>query len=168
MLIRIEQTSNPFSYHLLKVPWSVFGVLTWEWDAATTNTPAAAAIRRMDVWRLLRLICRPFGLRYRNLATYRKIEYGRAYRGHCHFLVASLGLGDVKPDELSRALQNEWTRTGKGRAEVEPFDPKRQAAGVDYQTKLELNSWGEQLLPDEEFSPALWRMMQANSADEGI
>lgn len=111
MLLSRLTSVNPYAFHLAKVPWAVFGTLTWQRDAATTAT--AEALRRKDFWWLIALTCCRLRLRPRRLAIYRKTEWGRGNRGHCNFLIAQRGIEPVSPVKLAEALQDTWTLNRK-------------------------------------------------------
>jgi hypothetical protein len=160
---------NPFAFHLIQVPWAVFGTLTWERDAATVNTAAAEAIRSRDFFWLIRMACRRLKLRQRRLGIYRKLEWGQGERGHYNFLIAKDGIGTVTPAQLSDTLQKAWTEDSrKGLAKIEPFDAERGLAGVTYQSKPEYDARGQEIWLPEYFSPALTKRFEQNSRDQHL
>jgi len=119
-LLLYGQRLNAYAFHLARVEWSVFGTLTWRDDARTRDTRASEQLRSGDFHWLIGMTCGRLSLRPRNLAIYRKTEWGLAKRGHCNFLIGRRGTEKTTPLQLANTLQDLWS-TGsqaKGRAEV--------------------------------------------------
>lgn len=159
-LIPRTRSLNPYAYHLEQIDWLIFGTLTWEQDALTSYTQRAEDLRRKDFYRLIGLTCGRLGLRTRELAIYRKTEWGKGKRGHCNFLIARYGTHNVTASELAKTLQDAWTWGGKplGRAKIEAFDSQKRLEAVTYQSKREFDSRGNELWMPEDFSPALKKL----------
>ncbi len=166
MKVLSEKELNPIAYHLAKVEWAVFGTGTWINDSATAYSQAAEQIRQQDYHRLIWHTCRHLNLRPRNLAIYRKTEWGGGMRGHYNFLLARHGTKDTPPQLLAATVQDYWSKR-HGLAKIEPFDAKRQWQGVAYQSKFEFDANGNRLEPYEYKSDALkalfWKNADADS-----
>lgn len=168
-LLEQDYPPNAYAYHLAQIEWAVFGVLTWMDDARTYRTIAACNRRSQDFNRLVGMTCGRLKLRPRHLAIYRKTEWGQGQRAHCHFLVGRHGAESVAPSRLAEAMTDLWTNgpQRRGTATIEPFKPEGLLRGVTYQSKLESDSFGNPLLPDDYFSPALNRLFKLNAQASG-
>ena len=174
LLSNAEYRLSPFAYHLGKVEWGVFGTVTFGSGWLTGQSSWAKAEREQLFTDLLQETCKRCGSRYRNLAVYRKTEYGGAMQAHHVFLIAAKGLYPASPQlfaETSQAIWKEgqvFEESGKGlwQAVIEPFDKARHWNAVTYQAKMERDASGKWIELEEYCSGKLKRLFhEANARD---
>jgi hypothetical protein len=149
---------NPYAIHLQRIEWAIFGTLTWEDDARTKYTEPAEQLRRDDFKQFIEATCGWVKIRSRELPIYSKTEWGEGMRGHCNFLVGRQGTEKVAAERLSAVMIEIWKPTG--RAVIEPFNPRWQKEGVEYQSKLEYDTNFQPIFPKEYSTPVLKAMLQ--------
>ena len=168
---------SPYAFHLAKLDWAVFGALTFNSDFLRGESVGAQR-KRVDLFsRLLGKTCERNHLRRRNLAIYRKTEYGSAMQAHFHFLIAAKGLGACSPEQFAQTAQELWTKPGPFRnsvggwhgrweAKIEPFDASRHWEGIAYQAKIERDARGNRLELDEYLSGKLKGLIHKANAEQ--
>ena len=145
-----QKEENPIIYSLNKIPWGLFGTITWADDFKQGNTDKAAYFRRGDCFNYFGCVCSDVGLHSRDLGIYLNEEGHEDDHTHAHFLIAKKCLSGNAIAELATSLRHNWRH---GRAEIELFDECRR--GIEYVTKSQ---------PQNEFiSPALRRLLKASN-----
>lgn len=174
LLSDAEHRLSPFAYHLGKVEWGVFGTLTFGSSWLTSQSLRAKAVREKLFNDLLKETCKRCGSRYRNLAVYRKTEYGGAMQAHHVFLIAAKGLYPSTPEQFATTSQTVWSSgqmlAGSGKrlwqAVIEPFDKARHWNAVTYQAKMERDASGKWIELEEYCSGKLKRLFHEANAKE--
>jgi hypothetical protein len=143
---------HPYRYHFGRVPWAVFGSVSFGASNRWHKTERSAQYRRLDFSGVLHLTCSYLGLRGKNIGIYHATEYGLADHCHLHFLVAQDGL-KVSPKDFSETFEQYWTRefrpfdshrNGVGTAVVKPYDQAYGDRGVAYCLKREFDGQGRE------------------------
>jgi hypothetical protein len=144
---------HPFRYHFGRVPWAVFGSVTFRACSRWYKTEWSAQNRRWDFSGVLHHTCSSLGLRGKNMGIYNCTEYGLADHCHLHFLVAQDGL-KVSAEDFSRTFERYWTsefrplgsqRAGVGTAVVKPYDTVHFGdRGMAYCLKREYDDHGRE------------------------
>jgi hypothetical protein len=158
----LSDVFNPVAYHLEKIGWAVFGTLTFETEAAIRYSRFAEHIHLKDFHWLIAKTASRLKLQTRNLAFYGKTEWSGVMRGHYNFLIARQGTEKVSPELLASTMQEIWLKE-HAISKIEPFDAKRQRAGVAYQSKHEFDGNGYPLRNLEFISRALKAQFQKNA-----
>jgi hypothetical protein len=151
---------NPISESLSKIDWKIFGCLTFDNNKFTHDLKFSEDLRKKEFLNLMNGIRGEFRLRGRDLMFYGKSEFGVAKRGHYHFLVGESGLETIQASKLASRMAAMWTDKNHYRGEqvkIEPFRHDLAHEGVIYQSKLEYDSQGEPMSPNEIISPKLKR-----------
>jgi hypothetical protein len=160
---------HPYLYHLRKIPWAIFGTLTWSDSTRRRDTPHAEWLRCEDFKGLIGATCGQFRLRRKNLALYHALEWGKAEECHFHFLIAKNGVERVAAPILAETVQNLWrfalkpfdgTAPGIGLAVVKPYDDAQNLNGVDYCLKREFDSKGQERERFDFLSKSLLRLIE--------
>jgi len=124
---------NPIVYSLEKLPWAVFGTVTWANDFKQSNSDRAAYFRYGDTVNFFGSACSDLGLHQRKLALYWKEEMGSdGNHAHLHFVIGKHELSDDGAKELATTLNRKWTH---GMCKVELFDNARRDEGLRYVSK---------------------------------
>ena len=160
-LFRNQHRWNPYLFHLIKVPWSVFGTLTWKQESKRRGTQASESRRREDFKWLIRSTGSILKRRGKHFAYYHAMEWGKAGECHFHFLIAQDGLEHISPSTLANTLQELWKHSN-GLGVVQPFDKAKQFAGVSYCLKREYDGFGKELERFDYLSPRLQKIVQRN------
>jgi len=160
-----SRSFNPMEYHLKQIEWAVFGTITFKDDYMTWDNKVSEEKRLKVFHRLIGFTCSKLKIKNRRLIYYKKTEWGSGHRGHINFLIGMDGIEPVTPFELSQKMQGYWTGGlfPLGTAVIEPFRKNLHDEGISYQSKLEFDSFGNQLNNPDEFSEMLLKRMQRNS-----
>jgi hypothetical protein len=131
---------------LIELDFAIFGGLSWEREFCRKNRYEAHQARVRDFNHLCKTAFKLLNINYREVLFYFRDEPSRAGEWHSHFLIGAKGIGTVTHAHLAATLQSMWTkRFNKGIAKIEPFDPKRQLAGVSYVCKVSRDDRGNEI-----------------------
>jgi hypothetical protein len=145
--------ANGVAYNLAKIDWAVAFYLTWEFESRIASTDFSEQRRESDFNNLLGSICVRHKLHRRNLAYYRKTEWGKSGRAHYNALLARQGTKNVSPDLIVESAAQLWRPHGL--AEIQPFDKNKHLQSVIYAAKQEFDAFHNPRVHPEYFSPAL-------------
>jgi hypothetical protein len=100
-------------------------------------------------------------IKYKKVLFCFRDEPGEAGEWHSHFLIGAKGTETVSHADLAKELHDVWTRRfNKGKAKIEPFDPKRQLGGVSYVFKVSRDGRGNEIANFPVLSTALLNLIQ--------
>ena len=122
---------SPYYFHLIKIPWKIFGTLTFKQHDRLSLKKGH---------KMFRTLVRQFGRPIirdgaRSLPSAVMAEGGTSYKHlHLHFLLADTQRFG-SPSTVSAQLTGLWENIGGGLSRIEPYDDKRD--GVGYILKSE-------------------------------
>ena len=145
--------ANGVAYNLAKIDWTVAFYLTWEFESRVTSTDFSEQRREADFNFFLAALCTRHQLQRRNLALYRKTEWGKSGRAHYNALLARKGTKGVSPELLAESATELWRPNGL--SEIQPFDKNKHLQSVIYSAKQEYDAFHNPRVHPEYFSPAL-------------
>ena len=142
-----------------RIDWAVLGVITWADKARRADTPQGEQGRQHNYKSLLWITLNAFRLR-RPFRTYQTLEQSPSDECHYHFLIASHGIKEIKPQLLANTLRAIWRSriAGAGNCWIEPFDQDRKLDGLSYWTKDPTN---------EHLSRGLLNLLRRTGAADG-
>lgn len=147
---------HPIYFHLHKVPWSIWGTLTWEnatYRAATFDSEKLRQSAFNEFINGARAAC---NLRGKDFAFYHATEYGNADKCHLHFLLWNKRGDRVDSKILASTFQTLWNA---GNGKVETYDPNHPNPAVGYCCKREFDANGCERERFDRISPNLLKWL---------
>jgi hypothetical protein len=168
-----KQKWHPEQHSFQKIPWFIFGTVTWARFSRRMPSERARQERYEDCNWLLMQTIRRLNRRQKlikTLAVVSTTEFHLSGEVHLHFLMRDSGLEGVQAKAVADLMTSLWTselrafdstKSGIGKAVIAPYDYQTFAqAGANYICKVQTDSKGRPLEKEFHYSPGFWKALE--------